>query len=174
MRGFLFGVVDAGFGGRHASRLLRTHARRSRRHLLQDALQRALTPPSLVLQTTQRPLFLRTWRKKCLTIACIVCKSEHTECFPAIDVLTSLTEFRHEMRSGNLPAYLSLNGPSNGSFMLLILFCSILALMSFRWRIIMFLVLFCFISVEISEIQLVCDGRTDGPTDRRTDGHTLL
>ena len=37
----------------------------------------------------------------------------------------------------------------------------------------MFLVLFCFISVDISEIQLVCDrptdGRTDGPTDGRTD-----
>ena len=65
-----------------------------------------------------------------------------------------------------------LNGPSNGSFMLWMLFCSILALMTFRWRSIMFLVLFCFISVEISEIQLVCDRPTDGPTDRRTDGRT--
>merc|ERR1711954_99581 len=75
---------------------------------------------------------------------------------------TSLTEYRHKMRSGNLPANLSLNGPSNGSFMLLMLFCSISALISFRWRIIMFLMLFCFISVEISEIQLVCDRWTDG------------
>ena len=33
----------------------------------------------------------------------------------------------------------------------------------------MFLVLFCFILVEISEIELVCDLRTDRPTDRRTD-----
>ena len=39
------------------------------------------------------------------------------------------------------------------------LFCSILALITFRWRSIMFLVLFCFISVEILEIQLVCDLR---------------
>ena len=72
------------------------------------------------------------------------------------------------MRSGDLPAYLSLNGRSYGNFMLLMLFCSILALMTFRWRSIMFLVLFCFISVEISEIQLVCDRRTDGRTDGRT------
>ena len=76
------------------------------------------------------------------------------------------------MRSGDLPAYLFLNGPSNGSFMLWMLFCSILALMSFRWHSIMFSVLFCFISVKISEIQLVCDGPTDGPTDRPTDGPT--
>ena len=80
------------------------------------------------------------------------------------------------MRSGDLPAYLFLNGPSNGSFMLWMLFCSILALMTFRWRSIMFLVLFCFISVEISEIQLVCDGRTDGRTDIPSyrDARTLL
>ena len=68
------------------------------------------------------------------------------------------------MRSGDLPAYLSLDDPSNGSFMLWMLFYSILAIISF-----MFLVLLCLISVEISEIQLVCDGRTDGRTDRRTD-----
>merc|ERR1712168_1631494 len=68
---------------------------------------------------------------------------------------TSLTEYRHKMRSGDLPAYLFLNG----SIMLLMLFCSISALMSFRWLSIMFFVLFCFISVEISEIQLVLDGR---------------
>jgi len=37
--------------------------------------------------------------------------------------------------------------------------------MSFRWRSIMFLVLFCFILVKISEIQLVCDRRTGGRTD---------
>jgi len=77
------------------------------------------------------------------------------------------------MRSGDLPAYLFLNGPSNVSFMLWRFFHSILALMSFRWRSIMSLVLYCFISVEISDIQLVCDrptdGRTDGRTDRRTD-----
>ena len=36
----------------------------------------------------------------------------------------------------------------------------------------MFLVLFCFISVDISEIQLVCDRPTDRPTDGRTDGRT--
>ena len=29
--------------------------------------------------------------------------------------------------------------------------------------------LFCLNSAHFSEIQLVCDGRTDGPTDRRTD-----
>ena len=33
-------------------------------------------------------------------------------------IRTSLMEYRHEMRSGDLPAYLPLNGPSNGSFML--------------------------------------------------------
>ena len=40
--------------------------------------------------------------------------------------------------------------------------------MSLRWLSVMFLVLFCLISVDISdfsEIQLVCDG----PTGRRTD-----
>ena len=47
---------------------------------------------------------------------------------------------------------------------------AILALLSSRWLSIMFLVLFCFISVEICESQLVCDGRTD----RRIDEHTLL
>ena len=56
--------------------------------------------------------------------------------------------------------------------MLLMLFCSILALMSTRWLSIMFLVLFCFISVEISEIKLVCDRRTDRRMDRRMDGRT--
>ena len=35
---------------------------------------------------------------------------------------TNLTEYRHKMRSGDLPAYLFLNGPSNGSFMLWMLF----------------------------------------------------
>ena len=85
---------------------------------------------------------------------------------------TRLTEYRHKMRSGDLPAHLFLHGPSNGSFMLWMLFCSILAFMSSRWRSIMFLVLFCFISVEISEIQLVCDRRTDGRTDGRTDRRT--
>ena len=56
--------------------------------------------------------------------------------------------------------------------MLLMLFCSILALISSRRLRIMFLVLFCFISVKIAEIQLVCDRRTDGPTDGRTDRRT--
>ena len=32
--------------------------------------------------------------------------------------------------------------------------------------------LFCSNSAHFSEIQLVCDGRTDGPTDRPTDGPT--
>ena len=73
------------------------------------------------------------------------------------------------MRSGDLPAYLSLNGHSNASFTSLMLYCSILA---FRWRSIMFLEAFCFISVEISDIQLVCDQRTDRWTDQRTDGRT--
>ena len=31
-----------------------------------------------------------------------------------IKVKTSLTECRHKMRSGDLPAYFSVNGPSNG------------------------------------------------------------
>ena len=97
-----------------------------------------------------------------------------TEAFLPLYKGTSLMEYIHKMRSGDVLAYLSQNGPSNGSFMLLMLFCSILALMS----LIMFSVLFCFISVKISEIQLMCDrrtdGRTDGPTDRLTDGHTLL
>ena len=53
---------------------------------------------------------------------------------------TSLTEYGHKMRSSDLPAYLSLNGPSNGKFMLLMLFCSILA---------------C--AAHFSEFQLVCD-----------------
>ena len=53
--------------------------------------------------------------------------------------------------------------------MLWMLFCSSLALMTFRQQTILFLVLFCFISVEISEIQLVCDGWTNGLTDGQTD-----
>ena len=36
----------------------------------------------------------------------------------------------------------------------------------------MFVELFCFILVEISEIELVCDLRTDRPTERRTDRRT--
>ena len=36
----------------------------------------------------------------------------------------------------------------------------------------MFLVLFCFISVKISEIQLECDRRTDGPINGCTKGPT--
>ena len=58
VRRLFLGVVDARLGGSHAPRLLRRHARRRRRHLLEDALQRPLTPPSLVLETAQRPLFL--------------------------------------------------------------------------------------------------------------------
>jgi len=47
--------------------------------------------------------------------------------------------------------------------------------LSFKWYSFMFLVLFGSILVEISdfsEIQLVCDLRTDGPTDGRTDRRT--
>ena len=56
--------------------------------------------------------------------------------------------------------------------MLWMLFCSILALMFTRWLSIMLLVLFCFSSVEISEIQLVRDQRTDEWMDQWTDGPT--
>ena len=48
--------------------------------------------------------------------------------------------------------------------------------LSFKWHSFMFLTLFCSKSAHFSEIQLVCDGRTDrrtdGRTDRRTDGRT--
>ena len=43
---------------------------------------------------------------------------------------------------------------------------------SFRWHSVLFLTLFCSILAHISEIQLVCDGRTDRRTDRRT--HPLI
>ena len=79
------------------------------------------------------------------------------------------------MRSGDLPAYLSLNGPSNGNFMLLMLFCSILAYISSRWPQyhVLSAILFHISDIfDISEIQLVCDRRTDGPTDGRTDRPT--
>ena len=76
--------------------------------------------------------------------------------------LTSLTEFRHEMRSGDLLAYLSLNCPSSG-----IVSCS--------W---------CYFVLLLSKYQIfqkfnlcVTDGRsngpTDGPTDQPTEGHTV-
>ena len=41
---------------------------------------------------------------------------------------------------------------------------------SFKWHTILFLMLFCSKLAHFSEIQLVWDRRTDGPTD----GHTLL
>ena len=56
------------------------------------------------------------------------------------------------MRSGGLPAYLSLNRLLNGSFMFPMLYCSN--------------------STHFPEIQLVCDAPTDGRTDRRNDGPT--
>ena len=68
------------------------------------------------------------------------------------DNQTSLTKFRHQMRSGDLLAYLSLNCPSSG-FTFLMLFCSILVVI-----------------LDFSEIQPVCDG----PMDGRTYGHTLF
>ena len=77
---------------------------------------------------------------------------------------TSLTEYRHKMRSGDLPAYLSLNGPSKGSFMLLMLFCWTLALTSTRWISIMFLVLVSFPLKYQKFNSCVTDGQTDGRT----------
>ena len=41
---------------------------------------------------------------------------------------------------------------------------------SSKWHTFLFLMLFCSNLAYFSKIQLVCDG----PTDRRTDGHTLL
>ena len=43
---------------------------------------------------------------------------------------------------------------------------------SFKWHTFLFLMPFCSNSAHFSEIQLVCDGRTDLPTDGRTDGPT--
>ena len=72
----------------------------------------------------------------------------------------SLTQFGHQMRSGDLLAYLYLNGHFNGSSKFLVLFCSYSTRKSF------------------SEIELVCDrwtdGRTNGRTDGRTDRHPLI
>ena len=47
--------------------------------------------------------------------------------------------------------------------------CVLVFELSFKWRTFMFLMLFCSISAYFSEIQLVCDRRTDRPTDGRTD-----
>ena len=69
---------------------------------------------------------------------------------------TSLTEFRHQMRSGDLPAYLSLNCLFNG-----VVSCS--------WW---YFVQIQFISQKFNS--LGTDGRTDGRADGRTDRHTLL
>ena len=46
--------------------------------------------------------------------------------------------------------------------------------LSFNWLRFMSLVLFCSNSTQFSEIQPVCDGRTDRPTNGRTDGQALL
>ena len=43
---------------------------------------------------------------------------------------------------------------------------------SFKWHTFLFLMLFCSNSAHFSEIQLVCDRRTDGRTDGKTDGRT--
>ena len=43
---------------------------------------------------------------------------------------------------------------------------------SFKWHTFLFLMLFCSDSAHFSEIQLVCDRPTDGPTDGRTDRPT--
>ena len=85
---------------------------------------------------------------------------------------TSLKEYRHKMRSGDLPAYLSLNGISNGSLMLLMLFCSILALISFQAAL-HHVPSAIFVSFQ-SKYQKFNSCVTDGQTDQRTDGHTLL
>ena len=71
-----------------------------------------------------------------------------------INIETSRTEFGHQMRSGDPPAYLSLN--------------------CFKWHTFLFLMLYCLNSAQFSENQPVCDGPIDRRTDRRTDGHTLL
>ena len=52
--------------------------------------------------------------------------------------------------------------------------CVLVSKSSFKLHTFLFLMLFCSNSAHFSEIQLVCDGRTDRRTDRRTDGHTLL
>ena len=57
---------------------------------------------------------------------------------------TSLTEFRQQMHSGDLFVYLSRNHVSNSIFLMLFFSSNL---------------------VYSSEIQLVCDGRTDKPTD---------
>ena len=62
------------------------------------------------------------------------------------------SEYRQQMRSGNMPTYLSLNCPLSGMFMF------------------MFLMLFCSSSGYFQVIQLVLKLWTDGPTD----GHILL
>ena len=58
---------------------------------------------------------------------------------------TSLTEFRHQMRSGDLLVLVSE--------------------LSFKWHSFIFLMLFCSNSAHFSETQHVCNGRTDGRTD---------
>ena len=68
---------------------------------------------------------------------------------------TSLTELRHQMRSSDLLLYLSLNRFSSGLVRndLLYKFCP---------------------KSNFQECQLVRDTPTDGWTDRRIDGRTLL
>ena len=73
---------------------------------------------------------------------------------------TSQTEFRPQMRSGDQPAYLSLTGPPN-------------IITSRSWC--QFVIIFPEICLlEVSTRVRRTDQRTEGPTDRRKEGHTLL
>ena len=85
---------------------------------------------------------------------------------------TSLTEYRHKMRSGDPPAYLFLNGPSNGSFMLW-MFNFSLNVLQVALHHVPSAILFHF-SQNIRNSTRVwwTDRRTDGPTDGRTDERT--
>ena len=71
---------------------------------------------------------------------------------------TSQTEFGQQMRSGDLPAYLSLNCVSNGIFVLS------------RWSFVQFRPNFQKFNLCVTYRRT--DGRTDWRTDRRTDGRT--
>ena len=77
---------------------------------------------------------------------------------------TSRTEFGQQMRSGGMPAYLSLNRLSNG-----IVLCSCCYFVHIRPTSQKF-----NSCVTYGRTDGPTDGRTDGPTDGRTDGHTLL
>ena len=64
---------------------------------------------------------------------------------------TNLTEFKHQMRSGDLPTHLSLNRPLKPSSMSLVVLCS---------------------NFPISQKFNSCDGWTDWPIDGRTNRRT--